>query len=256
MKNKILVIEDDRAISELLCMNLEAAGYETVAAYDGEEAQRLLLWQEDADLAVVDIMLPGKDGFALMEDFKKKELPVLYLTAKDDVASKVKGLKLGAEDYMVKPFEMLELLVRIEKVLERTGRAKKVLTVRNILVDIQSHQVYKDGLPVSLKPMEYDLFVLLLQNKNIALGREELLKRVWGENYLGESRTVDVHIGQLRKKLDFMMRSGQSRNLDTVWRNRDEAVETNGTSYAGNAIVCPDPSGNAKSLYHRKTKPQ
>lgn len=192
MKNKILVIEDDRAISELLCMNLEAAGYETVAAYDGEEAQRLLLWQEDADLAVVDIMLPGKDGFALMEDFKKKELPVLYLTAKDDVASKVKGLKLGAEDYMVKPFE----------VLERTGRAKKVLTVRNILVDMQSHQVYKDGLPVSLKPMEYDLFVLLLQNKNIALGREELLKRVWGENYLGESRTVDVHIGQLRKKLE------------------------------------------------------
>ena len=202
MKNKILVIEDDRAISELLCMNLEAAGYETVAAYDGEEAQRLLLWHEDADMAVVDIMLPGKDGFALMEDFKKKELPVFYLTAKDDVASKVKGLKLGAEDYMVKPFEMLELLVRIEKVLERTGRAKKVLTVRNILVDMQSHQVYKDGLPVSLKPMEYDLFVLLLQNKNIALGREELLKRVWGEDYLGESRTVDVHIGQLRKKLE------------------------------------------------------
>ena len=127
---------------------------------------------------------------------------MLYLTAKDDVASKVKGLKLGAEDYMVKPFEMLELLVRIEKVLERTGRAKKVLTVRNILVDMQSHQVYNDGLPVSLKPMEYDLFVLLLQNKNIALGREELLKRVWGEDYLGESRTVDVHIGQLRKKLE------------------------------------------------------
>ena len=193
MKNKILVIEDDRAISELLCMNLEAAGYETVAAYDGEEAQRLLLWQEDADLAVVDIMLPGKDGFALMEDFRTTGLPVIYLTAKDDVASKVKGLKLGAEDYMVKPFEMLELLVRIEKVLERTGRARKVLMIRNIMVD---------GIPVNLKPMEYDLFVLLLQNKNIALGREELLKRVWGEDYLGESRTVDVHIGQLRKKLE------------------------------------------------------
>ena len=124
MKNKILVIEDDRAISELLCMNLTIAGYETVATYDGIEAQRLLLWNEDADLAVVDIMLPGKDGFALMEDFRAKNLPVIYLTAKDDVASKVKGLKLGAEDYMVKPFEMLELLVRIEKILERTGRAK------------------------------------------------------------------------------------------------------------------------------------
>ncbi len=201
MKNKILVIEDDRAISELLCMNLDAAGYETVVAYDGEEAQRLLLWNEDADLAVVDIMLPGKDGFSLMEDFRSKEIPVIYLTAKDDVVSKVKGLKLGAEDYMVKPFEMLELLVRIEKVLERIGRAKKILTVRDIVVDIQSHQVSKNGVPVNLKPMEYDLFVLLLQNKNIALGREELLKRVWGEAFLGESRTVDVHIGQLRKKL-------------------------------------------------------
>ena len=104
MKNKILVIEDDRAISELLCMNLEAAGYETVAAYDGEEAQRLLLWQEDADLAVVDIMLPGKDGFALMEDFKKKELPVLYLTAKDDVASKGKGAETGCRRLYGKTF--------------------------------------------------------------------------------------------------------------------------------------------------------
>ena len=196
MKNKILVIEDDRAISELLCMNLTIAGYETVATYDGIEAQRLLLWNEDADLAVVDIMLPGKDGFALMEDFRAKNLPVIYLTAKDDVASKVKGLKLGAEDYMVKPFEMLELLVRIEKILERTGRAKRILTIKNIQADL------KDGIPVNLKPLEYDLFILLLQNKNIALGREELLKRVWGEEYLGESRTVDVHIGQLRKKLE------------------------------------------------------
>ena len=185
MKNKILVIEDDRAISELLCMNLTIAGYETVAAYDGIEAQRLLLWNEDADLAVVDIMLPGRDGFALM-----------------DVASKVKGLKLGAEDYMVKPFEMLELLVRIEKILERTGRAKRILTIKIIQADLQSHQILKDGIPVNLKPLEYDLFILLLQNKNIALGREELLKRVWGEEYLGESRTVDVHIGQLRKKLE------------------------------------------------------
>ena len=202
MKNKILVIEDDRAISELLCMNLTIAGYETVATYDGIEAQRLLLWNEDADLAVVDIMLPGKDGFALMEDFRAKNLPVIYLTAKDDVASKVKGLKLGAEDYIVKPFEMLELLVRIEKILERTGRAKRILTIKNIQADLQSHQILKDGIPVNLKPLEYDLFILLLQNKNIALGREELLKRVWGEEYLGESRTVDVHIGQLRKKLE------------------------------------------------------
>ena len=196
------MIEDDRAISELLCMNLNAAGYETAAAYDGEEARRLLLWHEDADLALVDIMLPGKDGFSLMDDFKEKNLPVIYLTAKDDVASKVKGLKLGAEDYMVKPFEMLELLVRIEKVLERTGRAKKILEIRDVKVDLEKHQVTKNGVAVNLKPMEYDLLVLLLQNRNIALGREEILRRVWGTEFLGESRTVDVHVGQLRKKLE------------------------------------------------------
>lgn len=201
MKNKILIIEDDQAISELLEMNLAAAGYETVAAYDGDEAGRLLVWHEDADLALVDIMLPGRDGFALMEEFKKRKIPVIYLTAKGDVASKVKGLKLGAEDYMVKPFEVLELLVRIEKVLERTGRAKKILTVRDVEVDLSRHQVSKNGIIVSLKPMEYDLLVLLLQNRNVALGREEILKRVWGTEYLGESRTVDVHVGQLRKKL-------------------------------------------------------
>lgn len=202
MKNKILVIEDDRAISELLCMNLNAAGYETAAAYDGEEARRLLLWHEDADLALVDIMLPGKDGFSLMDDFNEKNLPVIYLTAKDDVASKVRGLKLGAEDYMVKPFEMLELLVRIEKVLERTGRAKKIFEIRDVKVDLEKHQVTKKGVAVNLKPMEYDLLVLLLQNRNIALGREEILRRVWGTEFLGESRTVDVHVGQLRKKLE------------------------------------------------------
>ena len=202
MNNKILVIEDDRAISELLCMNLNAAGYETAAAYDGEEARRLLLWHEDASLALVDIMLPKRDGFELMEDFRKKHLPVIYLTAKDDVVSKVRGLRLGAEDYMVKPFEMLELLVRIEKVLERTGRARRMLEIRDIQVDLVRHQVTKNEVIVNLKPMEYDLFVLLLQNRNIALGREEILRRVWGDEFLGESRTVDVHIGQLRKKLD------------------------------------------------------
>lgn len=122
------------------------------------------------------------------------------------------------------------------------------------MVDVQSHQVLKDGIPVGLKPMEYDLFVLLLQNKNIALGREELLKRVWGEDYLGESRTVDVHIGQLRKNWNFMTRSRQSRSLDIVWRNRYEAVETDSTSYAGNFIVRADPGGRTKRFCHRKTK--
>lgn len=195
-------MEDDLAISELICMNLEAAGYDTLAVFDGEAVERLLQKKETADLALVDIMLPGKDGFSLMEKFREAKVPVIYLTAKGDVASKVRGLKLGAEDYLVKPFEVLELLVRMEKVLDRTGRARKELRIKDVSVDLVRHEVQKQGKAISLKPMEYDLLVLFLQNRNVALSREEILRRVWGEDYLGESRTVDVHVGQLRKKLD------------------------------------------------------
>lgn len=210
MKNKILVVEDDPSILELLDMNLAAAGYTVVQADHGDMVEEILARHPDADLAMVDIMLPGKDGFELMELFKKRKLPVIYLTAKGDVASKVKGLRLGAEDYMVKPFEILELLVRIEKVLERTGKAKKIIYAGEVEIDLQKHQVRKDGAVVSLKPMEYDLLVLLAQNRNVAMSREEILNRIWGTDYLGESRTVDVHIGQLRKKL------GLSEKIRTI----------------------------------------
>lgn len=202
MNNRILIIEDEEPIAELIEMNLLAAGYDVTVCLDGLTAEKLLREPFRADLALVDIMLPGKDGFELMEDFRRREIPVIYLTAKADVVSKVKGLKLGAEDYMVKPFEILELLVRIEKVLQRTGKANTVLKVKDIEIDLEKHQVFRNGRIVSLKPMEYDLFILLLQNKNVALSRDEILRRIWGTDFMGESRTVDVHIGQLRKKLD------------------------------------------------------
>lgn len=202
---KILVIEDDSAISELICMNLEVAGYETVAILDGLEAQAYIQSEKvtDVSLSLLDVMLPGKDGFALMEDLRAAGVPVIYLTAKDDVMSKVHGLKAGAEDYIVKPFEVLELLVRIEKVLERTGHGRDKLVIRDVTIDLQKHMVMKKGERVALKPMEYELLVTLAQSKNITFSREELLKRLWGTDYVGETRTVDVHIGQLRKKLDF-----------------------------------------------------
>lgn len=202
---KILVIEDDSAISELICMNLEVAGYETVAILDGLEAQAYIQSEKvtDVSLSLLDVMLPGKDGFALMEDLRAAGVPVIYLTAKDDVMSKVHGLKAGAEDYIVKPFEVLELLVRIEKVLERIGHGRDKLVIRDVTIDLQKHMVMKKGERVALKPMEYELLVTLAQSKNITFSREELLKRLWGTDYVGETRTVDVHIGQLRKKLDF-----------------------------------------------------
>ena len=202
---KILVIEDDTAISELICMNLGAAGYETLPVYDGILAQEILEKEDCSDiaLALVDVMLPGKDGFALMEDLQREQIPVIYLTAKDDVISKVHGLKAGAEDYIVKPFEVLELLVRMEKVLQRTGRGRERITIRDVVIDLKQHSVSKNGIKVNLKPMEYELLVTLAKSRNVAFSREELIKRLWGPDYVGDTRTVDVHIGQLRKKLDF-----------------------------------------------------
>ena len=196
MKNRILVIEDDTAISELISMNLTVAGYDTEALFDGNEVEELLKTDRNFDLALLDVMLPGKDGFELMELMKEAKIPVIYLTAK------IRGLRSGAEDYIVKPFEVLELLVRVEKVLERTGRQISRITVGDIEINLNEHQVTKNGQEVSLKPLEYDLLVLLAKNKNMAFTREQLLNQVWGSDYLGETRTVDVHIGQLRKKLE------------------------------------------------------
>lgn len=202
MANRILVVEDDTAISELICMNLEVTGYEVVPVLDGNEVEGTLEKEEDFDLALLDIMLPGKDGFELLGVMKKYGIPVIYITAKADVNSKIKGLRSGAEDYIVKPFEVLELLVRVEKVLERTGKQKEIIQVKDLEIHLSEHKVTRNGQTVSLKPMEYDLLVLLAKNKNVAFTREQMLNEVWGSNYLSETRTIDVHIGQLRRKLD------------------------------------------------------
>ena len=174
MKNRILVIEDDTAISELISMNLTVAGYDTEALFDGNEVEELLKTDRNFDLALLDVMLPGKDGFELMDLMKEAKIPVIYLTAKSDVDSKIRGLRSGAEDYIVKPFEVLELLVRVEKVLEGTGRQISRITVGDIEINLNEHQVTKNGQEVSLKPLEYDLLVLLAKNKNMAFTREQL----------------------------------------------------------------------------------
>ena len=200
-RNRILVVEDDEAISRVIIKNLISTGYAATPIYDGKEAAELLERDADFDLALLDIMLPGIDGFALMGYMKHHDIPVIYLTAKSDIDSKIQGLQDGAEDYIVKPFEILELLVRIEKVLERTGKMQQVLDVADLTINLMERSVRKNGKEILLKPMEYDLLVMLAKNKNIALSRERLLHDVWGVDYVGETRTVDVHIGQLRRKL-------------------------------------------------------
>lgn len=199
--NKVLIVEDEISIAKMISMNLTVAGYHTILFHDGEEAAKELRQINDYDIALLDVMLPGMDGFELFEIIKTYEIPVIFLTAKDDIASKVQGLQGGAEDYIVKPFEMLELMVRMEKVLERTQKLCDTIRFLDVEINISAHTVRKNGKEIPLKPMEFELLCVLARNKNIAISREELLRRVWGVDFVGETRTVDVHIGQLRKKL-------------------------------------------------------
>lgn len=205
MPHKILVIEDEEHINELICLNLETAGYEPVPFYDGAELSRRLTGPEPprCSLALLDVMLPGKDGFALLPELKALGIPVIFLTAKGDLHSKVKGLTDGAEDYIVKPFEMLELLVRVEKVLSRFQKEEDCHRIRDVEIFPKERIVRKNGTVIPFKPMEFDCLMLLVRYKNIALSREQLLQMLWGVEFEGETRTIDVHIGRIRKKLDF-----------------------------------------------------
>ncbi|WP_281085849.1 response regulator transcription factor [Eubacterium ruminantium] len=199
--SRILVVEDEEAISRMIAVNLEYSGYTPVVFGDGKEAADSLMIDHDYDLALLDVMLPGMDGFKLFEVVKSRGIPAIFLTAKDDIASKVTGLKEGAEDYIVKPFEVLELMVRIEKVLERTGAFNDVINICDLEIDLNAMTVKRNGEEIHLKAMEFKLLEVLVRNKNKAISREKLLSMVWGDDYFGETRTVDVHVGQLRKKL-------------------------------------------------------
>lgn len=200
---RILVIEDEAAINDLICMNLEVAGYETEAFLDGAAAGDALDRNHEYDCALVDVMLPGKDGFALLPELRSYGIPVIFLTARGDLASKVKGLTEGAEDYIVKPFEMLELLVRIDKVLQRSRPMTQTIRIRDVEINPDQRVVRKGGQEVYLKPMEFDCLMMFVRNKNKALTRKQLLCALWGVEFEGETRTVDAHVGRIRKKLDF-----------------------------------------------------
>lgn len=199
---KILIVDDEERIRELIRMNLELAGYECDEAEDGEAAV-LKIKEFNPDLALLDIMLPKKNGYEIAEDFIKADVPVIFLTAKDSVADKVKGLKLGAEDYIVKPFESMELLARIEVALRRKGKDTEVFEYKNVKIDFSTREVFVNNNPVEMTAQELSLLEVLVKNKNLALSREKLLESAWGYDYFGDTRTVDMHIQRLRKKLDW-----------------------------------------------------
>ena len=206
---KILIVEDDENIAKMIMATVSIVGYEAEICDNGAAAVSRIL-NGNYDLVLLDVMLPGIDGFEIMERISGSEVPVIFLTALMDVADKVKGLRLGAEDYIVKPFEAVELLARIEVVLRRTKKGQDKLRYGSIEVDINGHTVMQKKQPVSLTPKEFELLVFFIQNQDIALSRERLLTAIWGYEFCGETRTVDIHVQQLRAKL------GLKNNLVTL----------------------------------------
>ena len=208
---KILIVEDDASIANLIKINLTAEGYECVCAFDGKMGANYIE-KDSFDLILLDIMLPEIDGYELLEYIKPMGTPVIFLTAKSSVNDRIKGLRLGADDYIVKPFQIGELLARVEALLRSYGKVNKKLAFADVEVDMVSRIVSKNGRPLELTIKEYELLVELIQNKNVALYRERLYEKVWGEPYMGDTRTLDSHIQRLRRKL------GWEQYIKTVFR--------------------------------------
>ena len=213
MENRTFVIlaaDDEEELLEALQLFLEREHMKLIKAADGPAALRLFE-KEQPDLVLLDVMLPEVDGFAVKEQLPP-QTPVIFVTAKVSLPDKLKGLNLGAEDYITKPFEMLELLARIQTVLRRAGKQAKTFCWQGLQVDFDSHLVTRNGKTVDLTPQEYSLLETLLLNRNIALSRERLLESAWGYDYMGETRTVDNHILRLRKKL------GLEKEIQTIYK--------------------------------------
>ena len=197
---RILAVDDEKPIAELLRLSLSRAGYSCVCAYDGIEAANLIE-KETFDLILLDIMLPGIDGFELMDYIRSTGIPVIFLTAKNAVADRVKGLRMGAEDYIVKPFEILELLARVEGVLRRHGKLESTIVVGNIEINTPAMTVSRDGAEIPLTKKEYDIALLFARNPGIVLYKSTIYERVWGGEYPESTRTVELHVQRMKKKL-------------------------------------------------------
>ena len=208
---KVLIVEDEQPIVEILKFNLEKEGYEVDFALDGITGYNKAI-TEDCDLILLDVMLPKIDGFELITYINQYKIPVIFITAKADVKDRVKGLKLGAEDYIVKPFDVSELAARVEVVLRRYNKSSDILYINDLKIDTLSRNIWKGDTPVELTYKEFELLLLLVRNKNIALYRETIYEKIWQDPFLADSRTVDLHVQRLRKKL------GLEKQIQTVFK--------------------------------------
>ena len=208
---KVLIVEDEKAISNLILINLKAEGYSCTCAYDGKEAADQIE-KNYYDLILLDIKLPEIDGYELLEYIRPTETPVIFITAKGNLHDRVQGLRLGADDYIVKPFQISELTARVDALLRRMGKSVTQFSLFGVEINTESRIVTKDGIPIDLTLKEFDLLVELIRNKNVALYRHSLYEKVWNEPFTGETRTLDSHIQRLRKKLDW------DEHIKTVFR--------------------------------------
>ncbi|MBP3300218.1 MAG: response regulator transcription factor [Clostridia bacterium] len=206
---KILIVEDERAINDLIKFNLELVGHTCSQVFDGAEGLSEGLKQK-YDLIILDVMLPQYSGFEILEQLEG--VSVIFVTAKSALQDKIKGLRLGADDYITKPFDILELVERVKAVLRRTKADTNHFVFDDIRIEFDNRRVYKNGVEIPLKPREFDLLEVLVNNRNLALSREKLLRLVWEFDYEGDTRTVDVHIQRLRQKL------GISERIQTVYK--------------------------------------
>lgn len=196
----ILIAEDEQAINDLICKNLKLVGHKTVQVFDGQQALDSIN-SDNFDLVLLDIMMPGLSGLEVKK-LIPQDIPVIFVTAKHSVSDQLIGLGLGADDYIVKPFDILVLLARVENILRRTKKNITVFTIKDCKIDLNSRTVTRNGEEVILTLQEFNLLEALALNRNFALSREKLLQLAWGFDYMGDTRTVDVHIQKLRKKLD------------------------------------------------------
>ena len=199
---KLLIVEDEKPISDLMVMNLTRSGYKCTAVYNGREAADLLETTQNFDLILLDIMLPEINGYELMEYIRPMGIPVIFITAMASLDNRIKGLTSGAEDYIVKPFEIVELLARINIVLRRFNKTDTILTYKDIKIDTENRIVTKADEEIKLTPKEFELLVLFVRNVNITLFKDKIFETIWETEWQPESRTVDLHVQRLRKKLD------------------------------------------------------
>lgn len=208
---RVLVVEDEKDLNLLLCKVLAKAGYTVDGCWDGEEAQLHLMGAE-YDAVILDVMMPKKDGYTLVGELRAQgsDVPVLFLTARDSIADRVKGLDLGADDYLVKPFDFEELLARIRAMTRKhVGQRKNQFEAGDLVLDVEQHRVTRGNVEVALLPKEFSILEHLLRNKNKVVSREQLEDRIWNYEYCGNSNNVDGYMSRLRKKID----EGHSQKL-------------------------------------------